>query len=57
MEAEFVVSAIIPTDDGQEEIRLTPKSADKCGDLTTVWAIRPPHGLKVGETVVVGKWS
>ena len=57
MEAEFVVSAIIPISDGREEIHLTPKSTDISGDLTTVWVMRRSHGLQLGENVIVGTWS
>jgi hypothetical protein len=56
MEAEFVVSAIIPISDGREEIHLTPQSTDTSSGLTTVWVMRPFHGLKVGENVIVGTW-
>lgn len=57
MEAEFIVSAIIPTSDGREEIHLAPKSTDMSSDLTTVWILRRSHGLQMGENVIVGRWS
>lgn len=57
MEAEFIVSAIVPTPDGKEEICLRPRSEDAPRELARSWVMRIPHGLKVGEVVKVGRWS
>jgi hypothetical protein len=53
MQADFIISAIVPTTDGKEEIYLTPISEDTETKLTTLWILTPPHGLKRGEEVTV----
>lgn len=53
MEVEFIVSHVIPTIDGKEEVHLVPKHGDTMG-LTTMWKLTP-NSLTVGEAVTVSR--